>query len=142
MGVIELPDSVKKQLSFNGSGDLARDEEIRSKFEELRSGLNLIPGVAPLQLVMLERLNLLTVALGDYEVLIREGQTLSMNLHDYNEAMKVFNSLSKSLFDGTAKCINRVTLERLFVEKVMSIVADELGPEAAARLQRRFKEEF
>ena len=126
----------------NGSGDMARDEEIRYRFEELKDGLNLIPGVSPLQLVMLERLTLLTVALGDYEEYIRAGETTRISLREYNEAMKVFNSLTKNLFDGTTKCLNRVTLERLFIEKVMRIVAEELGPESAARLQRRFNEEF
>lgn len=129
-------------LRRNGAGDLARDEEIRSMFSELKTGLNLIPGVSPLQLTMLERLTLLTVALGDYEEKIRAGLTEEINLKDYNESMKVFNALSKSLFEGTTRCLNKTVLERLFIEKVMAVVADELGPEAAARLQVRFREEF
>lgn len=104
-----------------------RSDDLTRRLTEIRSGLESIPGLDPLQFVVAERLAHMALMLSDFEKDIVAHKIIDMGR--YNQSVDVFNRLSRTLFEGAAKAITQAHLERMFVERVMGAITDVVTDE-------------
>lgn len=122
--LVKRTERIQRKVQTRGSLQYSREEELQQRYQALRESLDMIPGLDALQLDVIERLTYLGLALADYEEKVLAGTPIDVK--QYNQTLEIYSRLVRTLFDGTSKVITKAVIERMFIEKVMKIVAAEV----------------